>query len=114
MMDSKGLNMRHLRGISPINIRAIDRGMERVTSAFGYSSPLKMIDSIFDSLDRTVKEAVNPKLGEVYVVREMVPTETYYRWDQEANGDITRHKLTPEEVSIHKANQAVTEGESEA
>jgi hypothetical protein len=74
----------------------------------------RSLDEMLADWGDLFREARHPKIGEVHEVREMIPSVKHYRWDRLDNGDIVRHQLTPEEVSIYKANKAVDKSGAES
>ncbi len=84
------------------NMRAIDRLFDRVTGFSGLSSPLQVVDTWFDNLERDVKVANGPADG--IVTRYEMVAKTYKREVNE-NGDVIFRLLTDDEVKALETNK---------
>jgi len=85
------------------NMRAIDRLFDRMTGFSGLSSPLQVVDSWFDNLERDMKIANGPSDG--IVTRYEMVAKTYKREVNE-NGDVIFRLLTDDEVKALETNKA--------
>jgi len=85
------------------NMRAIDRLFDRMTGFSGMSSPLQVVDTWFDNLERDVNIAKGPADG-IVTKYEMI-AKTYKREVNE-NGDVIFRLLTDDEVKALETNQA--------
>ena len=85
------------------NVRAMDRLFDRLTGFSGLSSPLQVVDTWFDNLERDVKIANGPSDG--IVTRYEMVAKTYKREVNE-NGDVIFRLLTDDEVKALETNKA--------
>jgi len=85
------------------NMRAIDRLFDRVTGFSGLSSPLAVVDNLFDNLERDIKIANGPEDG--IVTRYEMVAKTYKREVNDA-GDVIFRLLTDDEVKALETNKA--------
>ena len=88
--------------LSNRNMRAIDRLFDRMTGFSGLSSPLQVVDTWFDNLERDVKIANGPEDG--IVTRYEMVAKTYKREVNE-NGDVIFRLLTDDEVKALETNK---------
>ena len=88
--------------LSNRNMRAIDRLFDRMTGFSGMSSPLQVVDTWFDNLERDVKIANGPADG--IVTRYEMVAKTYRREVNE-NGDVIFRLLTDDEVKALETNK---------
>ena len=84
------------------NMRAIDRLFDRMTGFSGMSSPLQVVDTWFDNLERDVKIANGPADG--IVTRYEMVAKTYKR-EVNDNGDVIFRLLTDDEVKALETNK---------
>ena len=84
------------------NIRAVDRLFDRLTGFSGLSSPLAVVDNLFDNLERDIKIANGPEDG--IVTRYEMIAKTYKREVNE-NGDVIFRLLTDDEVKALETNK---------
>ena len=91
------------------NMRAMDRLFDRVTGMSGLSSPLAVVDSLFDRLERDVRVSNSPQSGR-YTVYKMVPVT--YEIEVKDNGDVIHRVLSEEELDIIAANEKAEEAEN--
>ena len=84
------------------NLRALDRVFDRMTSMSGLSSPLAVIDNMFDRLERDIKVSCAPESGR-YTVYELTPVT--YEIEVNDRGDVTHRRLSKEELEVIAANE---------
>ena len=85
------------------NVRAMDRLFDRLTGFSGLSSPLQVVDTWFDNLERDVKIANGPSDG--IVTRYEMVAKTY-KSEVNENGDVIFRLLTDDEVKALETNKA--------
>jgi len=85
------------------NLRALDRVFDRMTTMSGLSSPLAVIDNVFDRLERDVRVAQSPESGKRYTVYELTPVT--YEIEVNERGDVTHRRLSDEELEVIAANE---------
>ena len=84
------------------NMRALDRVFDRMTGLSGMSSPLSMVDSWFDRVERDIKVACQPEDG-IYTVYEMRPVT--YKIETNDNGDVIHRRLSADEIKAIETNK---------
>ena len=91
------------------NLRALDRVFDRMTTMSGLSSPLAVIDNVFDRLERDVRVAQSPESGKRYTVYELTPVT--YEIEVNERGDVTHRRLSDEELEVIAANEKAEQEE---
>jgi len=84
------------------NIRAVDRLFDRLTGFSGLSSPLAVVDNLFDNLERDIKIANGPEDG-IMTRYEMIAK--HYKREVNENGDVIFRLLTDDEVKVLETNK---------
>ena len=84
------------------NMRAIDRLFDRMTGFSGLSSPLQVVDSWFDNLERDVKIANGPEDG---IVTRYEMVAKHYKREVNDNGDVIFRLLTEDEMKAIETNK---------
>ena len=84
------------------NMRAIDRLFDRMTGFSGLSSPLQVVDSWFDNLERDVKIANGPEDG---IVTRYEMVAKHYKREVNDNGDVIFRLLTDDEIKAIETNK---------
>ena len=85
------------------NMRAIDRLFDRVTGFSGLSSPLAVVDNLFDNLERDIKIANGPEDG---IVTRYEMVAKHYKREVNKQGDVIFRLLTDDEVKALETNKA--------
>ena len=85
------------------NMRAIDRLFDRVTGFSGLSSPLAVVDNLFDNLERDIKIANGPEDG---IVTRYEMVAKHYKREVNKQGDVIFRLLTDDEVKAIESNKA--------
>jgi len=84
------------------NIRAVDRLFERLTGFSGLSSPIAVVDNLFDNLERDIKIANGPEDG---IVTRYEMIAKHYKREVNENGDVIFRLLTDDEVKALETNK---------
>jgi len=84
------------------NIRAVDRLFDRLTGFSGLSSPLAVVDNLFDNLERDIKIANGPEDG---IVTRYEMIAKHYKREVNENGDVIFRLLTDDEVKALETNK---------
>ena len=84
------------------NIRAVDRLFERLTGFSGLSSPIAVVDNLFENLERDIKIANGPEDG---IVTRYEMIAKHYKREVNENGDVIFRLLTDDEVKALETNK---------